>query len=397
MDSTLSKATTALKKLMESPPLEDGNPALHMFHEAQPLFKQEIANVEKNQEIEELKVSWLGKNGIVTTGLRNLGKLPQENRKTAGLYFNNIKEFISRLLQNKALEIQRKERQEALKLNRLDVTLPGFIQPVGEVNPATHAADCWKNPPSSQAKQIGGLHPLTIVTERLYDIFTGLGFESAAGPEIETDYYNFEALNIPSDHPSREMWDSFYLGGNYLMRTHTSPVQIHEMENREPPLRIVSAGKCYRRDAVDATHSYQFHQMEGFMVDTNVTFGDLKGVLSLFARQFFGAARKVRFRPSYFPFTEPSAEVDIDCFACNGSGCRLCGNSGWIEILGAGMIHPFVLRKAGSHFDPEKHTGFAFGMGIERLAMLSYGINDIRLFFENDLRFLEQFKYNEVE
>ena len=201
------------------------------------------------------------------------------------------------------------------------------------------------------------------------------------GPEIETDYYNFEALNIPRDHPAREMWDSFFLGDNRLLRTHTSPVQIHVMEEKTPPLRVVSAGKCYRRDAVDATHSYQFHQLEGFMVDTHITFGDLKGVLSLFAREFFGNSRRVRFRPSYFPFTEPSAEVDIDCFSCNSTGCRICSQSGWIEILGAGMIHPFVLRKIGTHFDPEKYNGFAFGMGIERLAMLYYGINDIRLFF----------------
>lgn len=330
-------------------------------------FKEFLEKAQAIKDIEELRIKYLGKKGVITETLRNLASLQIEERRTFGQKANEIKFNISKELEEKLENFKREERKAIKERTRPDITLPGYMRP------------------------IGSLHPLTQVTWKIQNIFIGLGFHVVSGPEIETDYYNFEALNIPSDHPAREMWDSFYLGDGFLLRTHTSPVQIHEMEKRNPPLKIVSAGKCYRRDAVDATHSYQFHQMEGFMVDINVTFGDLKGVLSLFAKEFFGSARKIRFRPSYFPFTEPSAEVDIDCFLCNGNGCRLCGNSGWIEILGAGMIHPFVFRKIGLSFDPEKFTGFAFGVGIERLAMLSYGINDIRLFFENDIRFLSQF------
>ena len=359
----------SINNFLVSLPLEESS-FTKTFNEVQDSCSKSLLQFKKIEEIEAIRM---------------------QKRRDTGIQLNQVKNAFDTLINKQTDLLHKNERQTALSKNRLDVTLPGFIQSVGEINRTTHAGASWTNPPRHLTNRLGRLHPLTLVTKKVQNIFIGLGFEVVDGPEIETDYYNFEALNIPRDHPAREMWDSFFLGDNRLLRTHTSPVQIHVMEEKTPPLRVVSAGKCYRRDAVDATHSYQFHQLEGFMVDTHITFGDLKGVLSLFAREFFGNSRRVRFRPSYFPFTEPSAEVDIDCFSCNSTGCRICSQSGWIEILGAGMIHPFVLRKIGTHFDPEKYNGFAFGMGIERLAMLYYGINDIRLFFENDMRFLTQF------
>lgn len=302
---------------------------------------------------------------MITRLLKNLGSLPPDVRPRVGKEINDFKARIEELLENKVEFFKRREKEERLARERVDVTLPGE-----RIIP-------------------GRIHILTHVTRELKKIFNGMGFEVAEGPEVETEYYNFEALNIPPDHPSREMWDSFYIREGLLLRSHTSPVQVRVMEKRCPPLRIIVPGRCYRRDSVDATHSWMFHQLEGFMVDRKVTFGDLKGILSTFASEMFGEGRRTSFHPSYFPFTEPSAEMAIDCFICAGKGCGICKNSGWIEILGAGMIHPNVLREV--KYDPEEFSGFAFGMGIERIAMLKYEINDIRLFFENDIRFLNQF------
>ncbi|MBI2264093.1 MAG: phenylalanine--tRNA ligase subunit alpha [Armatimonadetes bacterium] len=312
----------------------------------------------------ELRVKYLGKKGAITAVLRGLGQLPQDARPRLGRLANEVRDRISAQLEEREEFLKRKSRETRLAAETMDITLPGRPVPIGR------------------------RHILAQTDRRVKEIFVGLGFEVAVGPEMESDYYNFEALNIPADHPAREMWDSFYLGDGMLLRTHTSPVQIRAMERKSPPLRVVSSGKCFRRDAVDATHSFMFHQLEGFMADRNVTFGDLKGILITFAREMFGKDRKAKFRPSYFPFTEPSAEMEIDCFACSGEGCRIC-HTGWLEILGCGMIHPRVLGRVG--IDSEEYTGFAFGMGIERIAMLRHGIDDIRLFFENDIRFLAQF------
>lgn len=329
--------------------------------------KKEILQAENIKELQQLRVKYLGKKGKVTVILKKIGELPPQERPEIGKLANKLKNQINLKLQKKIEEIKKNLEDEKLTTESLDVTMPGkhFL--------------------------LGNLHPLTQISREIKNIFIGLGFEVALGPEIETDYFNFEALNIPYDHPAREMWDSFYIGYELLLRTHTSPVQIRVMEKYRPPLRVISLGKCYRRDAVDATHCFQFHQLEGFMVDKNVTFGNLKGVLTSFACEMFGTSRKVRFLPSYFPFTEPSAELLIDCYLCQQQNkeCHLCGGSGWLEILGAGMIHPFVMRVV--EYDPEKFSGFAFGMGIERIAMIKYGIDDIRLFFENNMRFLKQF------
>lgn len=351
-----------------------------------------ISQAESSGDLEQIRIKYLGKKGEVTLLLKEVGKTAPSERPRLGKLANEVKEKISASLEEKTKEVRRKERSRELLQEAVDITLPGLSLPMGRT------------------------HPLALLDREIKQIFVGLGFEVAVGPEVESDYYNFEALNIPSDHPAREMWDSFYLGNHLLLRTHTSPVQIRVMEKRTPPLRVISSGKCYRRDAVDATHHIQFHQVEGFMVDQGVSFSDLKGVLSAFAREMFGEERKVKFVPSYFPFTEPSAEVSIDCFACadgkgreapdkdnrSGAGgatgrhaweqpppCRVCGGGKWLEILGCGMIHPFVLRVV--NYDPEKWSGFAFGMGLERIAMLKHGIDDIRLFLENDIRFLRQF------
>jgi phenylalanyl-tRNA synthetase alpha chain len=316
-------------------------------------------------ELEQVRVRFLGRQGALTQLLRSLGTLPPEERPVVGAAANEAKRQLEALLEARVDEARRAERVSERRRQRLDLTLPGRRPPLGTV------------------------HPLTRVHDEIVTIFAGLGFSVAEGPDIETDYYNFEALNIPADHPARDMQDTFYLPGGLLLRTHTSPVQIRTMLAQKPPVRIVVPGRVHRRDVPDASHSPVFHQVEGLAVDRHVTMADLKGTLELFAREMFGPKSRIRFRPSFFPFTEPSAEVDVVCFLCGGDGCRVCKQSGWLEILGSGMVHPQVLKNVG--YDPEEVTGWAFGMGIERIAMLKYGIDDIRLFYENDLRFLKQF------
>ncbi|MCG8567670.1 MAG: phenylalanine--tRNA ligase subunit alpha [Desulfobacterales bacterium] len=321
----------------------------------------EIQNAETAEALEEVSIRFLGRKGLLTGFLRNISSLPVEERPKAGKDAN--------VLKNK-LEAQIKEAQANLKASQagaagaIDVTLPGR-KPVR-----------------------GSVHPVTRVMDELCDIFMRLGFDIAEGPEVETDYYNFEALNLPKHHPARDMQDTFYVSDNIVLRTHTSPSQPRAMEKSDPPIRIISAGKVHRCDS-DLTHTPMFHQIEGLMVDENISFGDLKGVLTSFVHQFFDDETSLRFRPSFFPFTEPSAEVDIRCVMCKGKGCRVCSHTGWIEVLGSGMVHPAVFEGMG--YDTRKYTGFAFGVGIERMAMLKYGIDDLRKFFENDLRFLGQF------
>jgi phenylalanyl-tRNA synthetase alpha chain len=323
-----------------------------------------IGRAGSSSELEAIRVKYLGRSGELTQILKSLGTLPAAERPQVGAAANEAKRELEALLDARLAETLELERRRQRARARPDLTLPG------------------RRPPH------GGLHPLTRVRDEIVAVFMGLGFSVAEGPQIETDAYNFEALNIPRDHPARDMQDTFYLSPETLLRTHTSPVQIRTMRAQRPPVRVICPGVVYRRDA-DITHSPMFHQVEGLAVDTNVTMADLKGTLELFAREVFGARSKIRFRPSFFPFTEPSAEVDVLCFLCGGEGCRVCSQSGWLEILGSGMVHPQVLRNVG--YDPEAVTGWAFGMGIERIAMLKYGVDDIRLFFENDLRFLEQF------
>jgi phenylalanyl-tRNA synthetase alpha chain len=313
--------------------------------------------------LEALRVRFLGRRGTLTAILRGLGELAPEARPVVGERANAVKAAIEGALEARRAALRAATRA-GLAADRLDITLPG-------------------RPP-----RLGGLHPLTATLQDILEIFASLGFAVAEGPEVELDYYNFEALNIPRDHPARDMQDTFYITDEVLLRTHTSPVQVRVMEAQPPPVRVVVPGRVYRRDA-DVTHSPMFHQVEGLLVDEGVTFADLKGTLTAFVRLFFGEATRLRFRPSFFPFTEPSAEVDISCVICRGAGCRVCSQGGWLEILGAGMVDPEVFRFVG--YDSERFTGFAFGMGVERIAMLRYGIDDIRLFFENDLRFLEQF------
>ena len=314
--------------------------------------------------LEQLRVQWLGKKGVLTEQLKQLGHLPPEQRPQAGQAVNVAKKTLQQAIETRRAALQSAQLAAQLAAEQLDVTLPG----------------------RGQAK--GGLHPVTQILQRIEKLFIQIGFRIEEGPEIEDDYHNFEALNIPAHHPARAMHDTFYFDEHLLLRTHTSPVQIRVMKTRQPPLKIIAPGRVYRCDS-DLTHTPMFHQVEGLMVDTNVTFADLKGILDDFLKHFFSRDLQTRFRPSYFPFTEPSAEVDIQCVACDGSGCRVCKQSGWIEVLGCGMVHPNVFSQVG--IDNEQYTGFAFGMGVERLAMLYYGINDIRLFFENDLRFLRQF------
>ena len=326
----------------------------------------ELSQVKDLEGWEGLRVKYLGKKGELTQVLRSMGKLPPEERPRVGQLANEIREELEEALRRAREILAREEKERRLREEKLDVTLPGLPLPRGYY------------------------HPIYLVLEEIKNIFIGLGFAVAEGPEVETDYYNFTALNLPPEHPARDMQDSFYITSTILLRTHTSPVQIRVMEAMRPrlPIRIIAPGKVYRRDD-DATHSPMFHQVEGLVVDRRVTFGDLKGTLMAFLRQMFGQDVGVRFRPSYFPFTEPSAEVDISCVICRGKGCRVCKQSGWLEILGSGLVHPKVLEMAG--YNPEEVSGFAFGLGVERVAMLKYGIDDLRLFFENDLRFLRQF------
>lgn len=316
------------------------------------------------EELERVRVEYLGKKGAITGLLRSMGKLPPEERPRIGQAVNAARDTLEARLAEKRAALAAAATRERLAKERIDVTLPGRVWPQGH------------------------LHPLTQVLNEIKAFFIGYGFQVVEGPEVETDYYNFEALNTPKDHPARDMQDTFYLGKDLLLRSQTSPVQVRTMEATHPPVRIIAPGKVYRVDA-DPTHSPMFQQVEGLLIDRNITFGDLKGILAEFARALFGKERGVRFRPSYFPFTEPSAEMDITCMICGGRGCNVCSHEGWIEILGSGMVHPRVLEMVG--YDPEQVGGFAFGMGVERIAMLKYGVDDIRLFFENDVRFLHQF------
>ncbi|MEG1500781.1 MAG: phenylalanine--tRNA ligase subunit alpha [Clostridiales bacterium] len=317
-------------------------------------------------KLQEMKVAYLGKKGEITQISRSMGQIDAKLRPQMGQAVNKTKEAIAAAIEEKMVQLNQAAMLKNLNEQKVDITLPG--------------------------RQIltGNRHPLTLVREELEDIFLGMGYNIAEGPQVELDYYNFEALNIPPEHPAREMQDSFYFTKNMLLRTHTSPVQARVMEKMTPqlPVKVICPGVVYRRDD-DSTHSPMFHQVEGLYIDKKVTLADLKGTLLTFLRQMFGEDREIRLRPSYFPFTEPSAEVDISCFNCGGEGCRLCKGSGWIEILGSGMVHPNVLRMSG--YDPEEVQGFAFGLGIERIAMLKYGIDDMRLLFENDKRFLAQF------
>jgi len=324
-----------------------------------------IEGAASSAELEAIRVRYLGRSGGLTQILKSLGALSPEERPQVGAAANEAKRELEALLDARLETARAAERRRQRESERPDLTLPGR-------RPAR-----------------GVVHPLTRVQDEIVRIFAGLGFSVAEGPEIETDAYNFEALNIPRDHPARDMQDTFYLSPETLLRTHTSPVQIRAMRAQKPPVRIICPGTVYRRDVADITHSPMFHQVEGLAVDRGITMADLKGTLTLFAQEMYGPRSKIRFRPSFFPFTEPSAEVDVLCFLCGGTGCRACKQSGWLEILGSGMVHPQVLKNVG--YDPEQVTGWAFGMGIERIAMLKYGVDDIRLFFENDLRFLRQF------
>ncbi len=315
--------------------------------------------------LDNVRVDYLGKKGQITGLLKGLGKLSAEERPAAGAEINRVKQALQEMIGTRKASLESAAVAEQLAKETIDISLPG------------------------RGQNTGNLHPITKTIERISDFFEGIGFETVEGPEVEDDYHNFEALNIPAHHPARAMHDTFYINENTVLRTHTSPVQVRVMESSEPPLKIICPGRVYRCDS-DITHTPMFHQVEGLLISENSSFADLKGIIEEFLRVFFEKELEVRFRPSYFPFTEPSAEVDIQCVMCNGDGCRVCSQTGWLEILGCGMVHPSVFDYA--NIDTEKYTGFAFGMGVERLAMLRYGVNDLRLFFDNDLRFLEQFK-----
>ena len=325
---------------------------------------QSLSLARTEREVSEIRIRVLGRKGSLTQMLKRLGTLPEADRREIGRRANRVKEELESNLEETLSRIRELERREALAKERIDVTLPGRRSPLGKK------------------------HPLTQILDEIIDIFSRLGFEIVEGPEVELDYYNFEALNIPKGHPAREMQATFFISEEVVLRTHTSPMEVRTMEKHPPPVRIISPGAVYRRDS-DPTHSPMFHQVEGLLVDKGVTFADLKGVLTVFVHQMFGEKTKLRFRPSFFPFTEPSAEIDIECFICGGKGCGVCSNTGWLEILGSGMTDPAVFGFV--NYDPEEVAGFAFGMGVERIAMLKFGINDIRLFFTNDLRFLKQF------
>ncbi|KAF1085661.1 Phenylalanine--tRNA ligase alpha subunit [Sporotomaculum syntrophicum] len=327
---------------------------------------QVLSGASNLEELNDIRVRFLGKKGLLTVVLRGMGALPAEERPVVGQLANEVRSSIEEVLERRTVEIKETLRRVQLEAEKIDVTLPGTVF------------------------MRGHRHPLSVIQEEIEDIFLGMGYTIEEGPEIETDFYNFEALNLPKDHPARDMQDSFFINPEVLLRTHTSPVQVRTMERTAPglPVRIIAPGRVYRRDD-DATHSPMFNQVEGLVVDRRVTFADLKGTLQVFVEKMFGQTTKTRFRSSFFPFTEPSAEVDISCVMCGGQGCRVCSHSGWLEILGCGMVHPRVLEVSG--YNPEEVTGFAFGMGVERITMLKYGIDDLRLLFDNDLRFLAQF------
>jgi phenylalanyl-tRNA synthetase alpha chain len=323
-----------------------------------------LAEAQDISQLDEVRVEYLGKKGKFTLQMKELGGLEPDQRRLVGQVINQAKDEFQNQLQAKKDILEAVELNKRLESERIDVTLPG------------------------RGQSVAGLHPVTTTLRRISSIFASVGFGVVEGPEIEDDYHNFGALNIPEHHPARAMHDTFYFDAHTLLRTHTSPVQVRVMENQKPPLKVIAPGRVYRCDS-DLTHTPMFHQVEGFLVDTDVSFADLKGLVYQFLQAFFEKAIQVRFRPSYFPFTEPSAEVDIECVICNGQGCRVCGQTGWLEVMGCGMIHPEVFKSV--NIDSDYYNGFAFGMGVERLAMLRYGINDLRLFFENDLKFLQQF------
>lgn len=337
------------------------NEALQKIARTKADFLADVAGIQGPQALENVRIEYLSKKGRISELFKMMGSIPTDQRRELGKHLNALKV----LAQTRLQALREQLEAQAAVASAVDVTLPG-------------------NPP-----QIGSLHPLIKVLDEIKSIFAGMGFAVEDGPEVETDYYNFEALNIPPDHASRDMQDTFYLGGEYLLRTHTSPVQIRTMESQPPPVRIIAPGRCFRKDTPDATHSPMFHQVEGLVVDEGVSFADLKGVLLAFMRKMFGEDTQIRFRPSFFPFTEPSAEYDVSCPFCKGRGCRICKQAGWIEISGAGMVDPAVFGFV--NYDAEKYSGYAFGMGVERVAMLKLQIEDIRTFYENDLRFLTQF------
>lgn len=331
-----------------------------------------VAASENLDVLNQVRVAYLGKKGPLTEVLRGMKDLSAEERPKVGALANVVRDEITTMLEEKKATLEMKKINEALANEAIDVTLPGSYVSVGQP------------------------HVLTQIIEEIEDLFIGMGYEVIEGPEVEEDRYNFEMMNLPKDHPARDMQDTFYITEEILLRTHTSPVQARTMEKHDftkGPLKMISPGRVYRRDSDDATHSHQFHQIEGLVIDKNITMGDLKGTLEVFAKQLFGADREIRLRPSYFPFTEPSVEVDVSCFKCGGAGCNVCKHTGWIEILGAGVVHPNVLEMAG--IDSSVYGGFAFGMGPDRVAMLKYGIDDIRHFYQNDVRFLNQFKVKE--
>lgn len=326
----------------------------------------EISDSQDVKSLDALKVKYLGKKGELTAILKQMGKLSAQERPIMGQLANKVREDINSAIEEKGAKLKEKEKQEKILSEKIDVTMPGKVQTIGR------------------------MHPLNTVMREIEEIFLGMGFEIAEGPEVEYDYYNFEALNLPPNHPARDTQDTFYITDNILLRTQTSSVQVHVMENKKPPIRIISPGKVYRSDAIDATHSAVFHQIEGLVVDKGITMGDLTGTLEMLMKRLYGDDCKIRLRPHHFPFTEPSAEVDVMCFACKGEGCKVCKGEGYIELLGAGMVHPKVLENCG--IDSSVYSGFAFGLGLERVVMRRYAINDMRLLFENDLRFLEQFR-----
>ncbi|MEA4920246.1 MAG: phenylalanine--tRNA ligase subunit alpha [Clostridiaceae bacterium] len=325
----------------------------------------EITSSSVRDELENVRIKYLGKKGELTQILRSMGGLSAEERPLMGQLANEVREKLTGAIESASSDISAKAEELKIKAETIDVTIPG------------------------EKIAFGKKHPISIVLDEMYNIFSSMGFSVAEGPEVELDYYNFEALNIPKNHPARDTQDTFYINDNIVLRTQTSPVQVRTMEKQKPPIRIIAPGRVYRSDAVDATHSPVFHQIEGLVVDKGITMGDLKGTLEVFAKQLYGNDTVVRFRPHHFPFTEPSAEMDIMCFKCGGKGCRLCKGEGWIELLGCGMVHPRVLSNCG--IDPDVYSGFAFGIGLERLAMRRFNIDDLRLLFENDLRFLKQF------
>lgn len=336
------------------------------LEEIREIAKKELDQVQDMQQLEEWRVKLLGKKGMLTKVLRGMSQLSSEERPVIGKLANEIRKEVEEKVESQRERLKNQEKNIRLQEEKIDVTLPGRKRP------------------------IGSLHPLTQILNEIREIFFGMGFSVAEGPEIEWAYYNFDALNVPKNHPARDLEDTFYINKNIVLRTQTSPVQIRTMKKQQPPIRIISPGRVYRSDEIDATHSPVFHQIEGLVVDKEVTMGDLKGTLDVFAKNLFGKYTKTRFRPHQFYFTEPSAEMDVSCFVCRGKGCRVCAGEGWIEILGCGMVHPNVLKECD--IDPKVYSGFAFGMGLERIAMIKYDIQDLRLLFENDLRFLKQFK-----